>query len=127
MLTKFETKSKRVKGLSFHKHRPWVLASLHNGSIHLFDYRAQVLLEKFDDHNGKQKNLSFHTCQLPCRTCTRDQLPRDITHVCLGRRRQSRQGLELQVEEMSIHPAGASGLCEDGRVPPGTTVDYFGV
>ena len=53
MQTKFETKSKRVKGLSFHKYRPWILASLHNGSIHLFDYRAQVLLEKFEDHNGK--------------------------------------------------------------------------
>ena len=53
MQTKFETKSKRVKGLSFHKFRPWILASLHNGSIHLFDYRAQVLLEKFEDHNGK--------------------------------------------------------------------------
>ena len=53
MLTKFETKSKRVKGLSFHKYRPWILASLHNGAIHLFDYRAQVLLEKFEDHTGK--------------------------------------------------------------------------
>jgi len=52
MQTKFETKSKRVKGLSFHKYRPWILASLHNGSIHLFDYRAQVLLDKFEDHNG---------------------------------------------------------------------------
>lgn len=50
---KFEAKSKRVKGLSFHKHRPWILASLHNGSINLFDYRAAVLLEKFDDHDGK--------------------------------------------------------------------------
>ncbi|KAG7164419.1 Coatomer subunit alpha-like 1 [Homarus americanus] len=27
MLTKFETKSARVKGLSFHSKRPWVLAS----------------------------------------------------------------------------------------------------
>ena len=53
ILTKFETKSKRVKGLSFHKHRPWILASLHNGSINLFDYRAAVLLEKFEDHDGK--------------------------------------------------------------------------
>ena len=52
MQTKFETKSKRVKGLSFHKYRPWILASLHNGSIHLFDYRAQVLIDKFEDHNG---------------------------------------------------------------------------
>jgi coatomer protein complex subunit alpha (xenin) len=50
---KFETKSKRVKGLSFHKYRPWILASLHNGSINLFDYRAAVLLEKFEDHDGK--------------------------------------------------------------------------
>ena len=40
MMQKFETKSKRVKGLSFHKYRPWILASLHNGSINLFDYRA---------------------------------------------------------------------------------------
>ena len=53
MKTKFETKSKRVKGLSFHKTRPWILASLHNGSIHLFDYRAQALLDKYEDHNGK--------------------------------------------------------------------------
>lgn len=65
---KFETKSKRVKGLSFHKHRPWVLASLHNGSIHMFDYRAQILLDKFEDHSGKLKvfmieaNALFRTC-----------------------------------------------------------------
>jgi coatomer protein complex subunit alpha (xenin) len=60
MQTKFETKSKRVKGLSFHKHRPWILASLHNGSIHLFDYRAQVLLEKFEDHNGEFTFISSY-------------------------------------------------------------------
>ena len=53
MLQKFETKSKRVKGLSFHKHRPWILASLHNGTINLFDYRAQALIDKFEDHDGK--------------------------------------------------------------------------
>lgn len=53
MITKFEAKSKRVKGLSFHKYRPWILASLHNGSINMFDYRAAVLLEKFEDHDGK--------------------------------------------------------------------------
>jgi hypothetical protein len=33
MLTKFETKSNRVKGLSFHPKRPWILASLHSGVI----------------------------------------------------------------------------------------------
>ena len=67
MQTKFETKSKRVKGLSFHKYRPWVLASLHNGSIHLFDYRAQVLLEKFEDHNGKQKYTPLILIDRACR------------------------------------------------------------
>ncbi|PIA60556.1 hypothetical protein AQUCO_00300208v1 [Aquilegia coerulea] len=34
MLTKFETKSNRVRGLSFHPKRPWILASLHSGVIH---------------------------------------------------------------------------------------------
>lgn len=56
MLTKspkFETKSKRVKGLSFHAQKPWVLASLHNGTIILNDYRAQALIEKFEEHEGK--------------------------------------------------------------------------
>ena len=35
MLTKFESKSARVKGLAFHPVRPWVAASLHNGVIQL--------------------------------------------------------------------------------------------
>jgi len=53
MLSKFEIKSKRVKGLSFHKYRPWILASLHNGVINLFDYQAGFLVDKFEDHEGK--------------------------------------------------------------------------
>lgn len=61
MITKFEAKSKRVKGLSFHKYRPWILASLHNGSINLFDYRAAVLLEKFEDHDGKSHYPIYNT------------------------------------------------------------------
>ncbi|KAG6489782.1 hypothetical protein ZIOFF_051061 [Zingiber officinale] len=31
MLTKFETKSNRVKSVNFHSKRPWVLSSLHSG------------------------------------------------------------------------------------------------
>jgi len=37
MLTKFESKSARVKGLAFHPVRPWVCASLHNGVIQLYE------------------------------------------------------------------------------------------
>jgi hypothetical protein len=36
MLTKFESKSARVKGLAFHPVRPWVCASLHNGVVQLY-------------------------------------------------------------------------------------------
>jgi len=63
MLTKFETKSPRVKGLSFHPTRPWILASLHNGVIQLWDYRMCTLLEKFDEHEGPVRGVDFHKQQ----------------------------------------------------------------
>ncbi|UYV67031.1 hypothetical protein LAZ67_4003692 [Cordylochernes scorpioides] len=63
MLTKFETKSARVKGLSFHPKRPWILASLHNGVIQLWDYRMRTLLEKFDEHKGPVRGICFHNQQ----------------------------------------------------------------
>ena len=56
MLTKFETKSNRVKGLAFHNRRPWVLASLHNGVIQLWDYRMGTLLDRFDEHDGPARH-----------------------------------------------------------------------
>jgi len=52
MQVKFETKSARVKGLSFHPNRPWILASLHSGEIQLWDYRIGTLIEKFVEHEG---------------------------------------------------------------------------
>ncbi|XP_060529873.1 coatomer subunit alpha [Cylas formicarius] len=63
MLTKFETKSARVKGLSFHPKRPWILASLHNGCIQLWDYRMCTLLEKFEEHDGPVRGICFHNQQ----------------------------------------------------------------
>ncbi|XP_022657939.1 coatomer subunit alpha-like [Varroa jacobsoni] len=63
MLTKFETKSARVKGLSFHPRRPWILASLHNGVIQLWDYRMCTLLDKFDEHEGPVRGICFHNQQ----------------------------------------------------------------
>ncbi len=41
MKEKFESKSNRVKGLVFHPTRPWLLVSLHNGVIQLWDYRIE--------------------------------------------------------------------------------------
>lgn len=63
MLTKFETKSARVKGLCFHSKRPWILASLHNGVIQLWDYRMCTLLDKFDEHDGPVRGICFHSQQ----------------------------------------------------------------
>eukprot|EP00898_Chlorokybus_atmophyticus_P004028 jgi/Chlat1/4626/Chrsp3S05583 len=63
MLTKFETKSNRVKGLSFHPRRPWILASLHSGVIQLWDYRMGTLLDRFDEHDGPVRGVHFHKSQ----------------------------------------------------------------
>uniref|UniRef100_A0A914ZVK8 Coatomer subunit alpha n=1 Tax=Parascaris univalens TaxID=6257 RepID=A0A914ZVK8_PARUN len=63
MLKKFESKSARVKGISFHPTRPWVLASLHSGVIQLWDYRMCVMLDKFDEHDGPVRGICFHLQQ----------------------------------------------------------------
>ncbi|ORZ08128.1 coatomer protein alpha subunit [Absidia repens] len=63
MLTKFESKSNRVKGIAFHPKRPWILASLHNGNVQLWDYRMGTLLERFDEHDGPVRGISFHPTQ----------------------------------------------------------------
>lgn len=63
MLVKFENKSQRVKGLAFHHKRPWILASLHNGTIQLWDYRMGAMIDKFEDHDGPVRGVDFHSSQ----------------------------------------------------------------
>jgi len=64
MLVKCETKSNRVKGLSFHPKFSWILASLHNGTIQLWDYRIGALIDKFEEHEGGPvRGVCFHTSQ----------------------------------------------------------------
>mmetsp|Transcript_15468 Transcript_15468/g.33334 ORF Transcript_15468/g.33334 Transcript_15468/m.33334 type:complete len:1281 (+) Transcript_15468:267-4109(+) len=63
MLTKFETKSNRVKGLAFHPTRPWILSSLHSGSIQLWDYRMGTLIDRFEEHDGPVRGVDFHVSQ----------------------------------------------------------------
>ncbi|KAF9031140.1 coatomer WD associated region-domain-containing protein [Rhodocollybia butyracea] len=50
MLTKFESKSNRVKGLAFHPTQPLLAAGLHNGSIQLWNYQ----------HEGPVRAVHFH-------------------------------------------------------------------
>lgn len=63
ILVKFENKSSRVKGLSFHPKRRWLLVSLHNGSIQLWDYGEKTLIDKFDEHKGPVRGIDFHRHQ----------------------------------------------------------------
>lgn len=64
MLVKCETKSNRVKGLSFHPKLSWILASLHNGTIQLWDYRIGSLIDKFEEHEGGPvRGVCFHMSQ----------------------------------------------------------------
>lgn len=59
----FETKSHRVKGVAFHPTRPWVLSSLHNGVIQLWDYRIRTLVDRFGEHDGPVRTVDFHHTQ----------------------------------------------------------------
>lgn len=63
MLTKFESKSARVKGLAFHPVRPWVCATLHNGVIQLWDYRVGTVIDRFEEHDGPVRGIDFHLLQ----------------------------------------------------------------
>lgn len=63
MLTKFESKSTRAKGLAFHPSRPWVLVALFSSTIQLWDYRMGTLLHKFEDHEGPVRGIDFHPTQ----------------------------------------------------------------
>jgi coatomer subunit alpha len=63
LLTKFESKGNRVKGLAFHSVRPWVLASLHNGVIQLWDYQFNCIVDKFEEHDGPVRGIDFHRSQ----------------------------------------------------------------
>ena len=64
MLTKFETRSNRVKGLSFHSKRPWILASLHNGVIQLWDYRMGTLIDRFEEHDAGPVAATHIACDV---------------------------------------------------------------
>lgn len=63
MLTKFESKSSRAKGLAFHPKRPWILVSLHSSTIQLWDYRMGTLIDRFEEHDGPVRGVDFHKTQ----------------------------------------------------------------
>ncbi|KAE8254731.1 hypothetical protein A4X13_0g3299 [Tilletia indica] len=63
MLTKFESKSNRVKGVAFHSRLPLLAASLHNGSIQLWQYQTGTIYDRLEEHDGPVRGLDFHRTQ----------------------------------------------------------------
>lgn len=59
----YEAKSYRVKGISFHPKNPWIITSLHNGDICLYDYINGILIDKFSEHEGKSKYIISRACK----------------------------------------------------------------
>ncbi|CAK95037.1 unnamed protein product (macronuclear) [Paramecium tetraurelia] len=60
MFVKFERHSDRVKSVSFHPHRPWVLSALHSGVIEMIDYRIKKRIATYEDHKGAVRSVQFH-------------------------------------------------------------------
>ena len=57
---------------SLRRSRPWVLCSLHNGIVQLWDYRMGTLIDRFDEHDGasppQQPSVRrFGACAQHCR------------------------------------------------------------
>ena len=43
--------------------RPWILVSLHSGTIQLWDYRMGTLIDRFEEHDGPCRSVAFHESQ----------------------------------------------------------------
>jgi len=46
-------------GLAFHPTQPLLAASLHNGSVQLWNYRMGVLVDRFEEHEGQELCPSY--------------------------------------------------------------------
>lgn len=56
-IPQFESKSNRVKGIAFHPRLTLLAASLHSGSIQLWNFQMGVLVDRFEEHDGKWQQL----------------------------------------------------------------------
>ena len=56
---KLSARSDRVKSVDIHPTEPWVLASLYNGHVYLWNYSTQELVKTFEvtDLPGKAPSL----------------------------------------------------------------------
>lgn len=63
MLTKFESKSSKVKSIAFHSKLPWILVGLQSATIQWWEIRMGTLIDRFEEHDGPVRGLDFHPSQ----------------------------------------------------------------
>lgn len=70
MKVKFEIKTNKVKGLSFHPEKSWILVSTYKGELQIWDYRVSAMINQFSIINEKGeisdsciRCASFHNSQ----------------------------------------------------------------
>lgn len=74
MKLKFEAKSARVKGIAFHPSKPWIITSLHSGSIQIWDYNMKICVSTFevanlpfrDTMDPSEESISIRSCRCLC-------------------------------------------------------------
>ena len=53
-------------GLAFHPTQPLLAASLHNGSVQLWNYRMGVLVDRFEEHEGASYAHLVRVLEVTC-------------------------------------------------------------
>jgi hypothetical protein len=82
---------------------PLLAASLHNGTIQLWNYQMGTLVDRYDEHDGESLRLGYSEVKLMSRTCSWYLLPPYSAYLLFGRRRLQDQGVELQAAEVPVH------------------------
>lgn len=52
-----------MKGIAFHPRLTLLAASLHSGSIQLWNFQMGVLVDRFEEHDGPVRGIDFHPTQ----------------------------------------------------------------
>lgn len=60
---KLDFRCSRVKSLSFHPYRHWLLCGLHSGAIYVLDFRLDVVTDVYIEHEGAVRAVDFHQTQ----------------------------------------------------------------
>lgn len=56
---KLTARSDRVKSVDLHPAEPWMLASLYNGNVHIWNHETQQLVKSFEVINADKILLIF--------------------------------------------------------------------